>query len=115
MKKITFIFIIAIFTNCTVKNETKVIAKSFEGHSETILGIVESPNGKYILSGGEDEKAILWNKKGEIIFESDMHERSVNDVTFSPDNKRFITAGSDEIFIIWDIDGTKIKNSSLLK
>jgi WD40 repeat protein len=109
MKIVTFIFIIIVLTNCTVKNQSCTIAKSFEGHSETILGITQSPNGKYLLSGGDDQKAILWNEKGEIIFKSEVHKRAVNDVTFLPDNQRFITAGSDETFIIWNINGTKIK------
>ena len=90
------------------KAQSGVLAKSYEGHKEAILGIAQSPDGKYLLSGSDDNLAFLWNNEGKIIDTIDVHIKSVNDVIFSPDSKRFITGGSEGDFVIWNIDGTKV-------
>ena len=92
-----------------VNAQSCVIAKSFAGHKEAILGISQSPDGKYILSGSDDNLAFLWNENGKIIDTIDVHLKSVNDVVFSPDSKRFITGGSEGTFVIWNLDGTEVK------
>ena len=68
MKKNILLLSLTLIMQVTAYSQSCVISKSFEGHSEFILGIAQSLNGKYILSGSKDEKAILWNEKGEIIF-----------------------------------------------
>lgn len=47
-KLIAFLLIITL-TNCSDSNQTGKMVKVFKGHSETILGIAQSPNGKNIL------------------------------------------------------------------
>ena len=108
MKQFFLLITLIILTHSLVKSQPGEPAKSFSGHKEPILGIAQSANGKYILSGSDDNLGFLWNENGEIIDTIDVHLKSVNDVAFSPDNNRFITAGSEGSFVIWNIDGTKV-------
>jgi WD40 repeat protein len=108
MKKSILLISLIILARGIVTGQSCVLAKSFAGHKEAILGIAQSPDGKYILSGSDDNLAFLWNENGEIIDTIDVHLKSVNDVVFSPDNDRFITAGSEGSFVIWNIHGDKI-------
>jgi WD40 repeat protein len=101
----------SFFKNSGISQSAKP-DKNFTGHKEPILGIAQSPDGKYILSGSDDNLAFLWNENGVIIDTIAVHEKSVNDVAFAPDNSRFITAGGEGSFVIWNINGTKIKNGS---
>jgi WD40 repeat protein len=106
-QNILLLALIFLFTNLA-SAQTSVLAKSYVGHKEAILGIAQSPNGKYLLSGSDDNLAFLWDEDGKIIDTIDVYLKSVNDVVFAPDSKRFITGGSEGDFVIWNIDGTKV-------
>ena len=59
-----------------------------DGHSDMIWAITASRDGLFILSGGEDETAILWDAKTgkvEKKFE-DGHDSYIHDVALSADN-----------------------------
>ena len=102
------LYLLLIINMCAF-GQLPELAKSFIGHTQTIMALAESNKGKFLLSGSDDALAYLWNDQGKIILTMNDHLRSVNDVAFSPDDQRFVTAGSDRTFIIWNIDGTKIK------
>jgi WD40 repeat protein len=59
------------------------LLKSFTGHKEAILELLNS-NGKYILSGSDDNLAFLWNEYGKIINTISVRLK-VNDGFFLPD------------------------------
>jgi WD40 repeat protein len=58
-----FCLIILIYINVRAQGSDKI--KSYEAHSEMILGIAQSPNGEYLLSASDDNTAILWDKDGK--------------------------------------------------
>jgi WD40 repeat protein len=66
MKQTIILTLTLLITNL-VNAQSCVIAKTFVGHKEAILGIAQSPNGKYFLSGSDDNLAFLWNEDGKII------------------------------------------------
>ena len=49
MKPTILILTLSFLINTVVKAQSAAIAKSFTGHKEAILGIAQSPNGKYLL------------------------------------------------------------------
>src|SRR3989338_3554386 len=56
------------------------------GHSESVLSVAFSNNGKYILSGGKDKILILWDAPtGREIRKFEGHTSDVNSVAFSYD------------------------------
>jgi WD40 repeat protein len=123
--------IIAIFAACkTSETDRKSqVSESGEprlvvqlGHSGGISSAVYSPDGKYIVSGGIDDKvAILWEAStGREIRRFIGHTNQINSVAFSPDGK-FVLTGSGNDYLeekderdfsvrLWDIfNGKEVK------
>lgn len=58
----------------------------FKGHTKAVLDAQFSPDGKHVLSGGDDNRALLWNAEtGAIERTLDGHTAGVTAVAFSPD------------------------------
>ena len=68
------------------------------GHSGGISSAVYSPDGKFIVSGGIDDKvAILWEAStGREIRRFIGHTNQINSVAFSPDSKFVLTGSGGE-------------------
>lgn len=72
------------------------------GHNERVNCAVFSPDGKTIISGGEDNRIRIWNSQtGKEIQKYHEHSDGIDDIIFSPDGKRFASIASDSL-MIWD-------------
>lgn len=76
-----------------------------DGHQAATRRAIFSPDGKLLVSVGEDGKIIVWdfatrNRMATLADESGV----VTTVGFSPDGKRFATAGKSGIVSIWDAE-----------
>ena len=68
----------------------------FTEHTDSVLSVAFSPNGKLLISGGSDKTVRLWQvDKGKLIRTRAKHEAPVNTVAFSVDGKRFWSASSE--------------------
>lgn len=77
---------------CTWSQNTEVVIQS--GHYDQINGLAFSSNGKYLVSVGKDNKAILWDlRTKKEIRTLRGHTRGIVSVIFSPDDKKIITGG----------------------
>lgn len=77
-----------------------------EGHETSVYSVAYSPDGKMIVSAGDDGKIILWNpKKGMIGQPIAAHQEPIWSVRFSPDGKFFASASSDNTAKIWHRTG----------
>ena len=76
-----------------------------KGHSGGINSVSFSPDGTKVVTGSDDNLAIIWNvKTGEIIGEPlKCHSDAINSVSFSPDGTRIVTGSQDKLAIIWDV------------
>ena len=68
----------------------------FTEHTDSVLAIAFSPNGKLLVSGSSDKTVRLWQAgKGKLVRTREKHAAPVNTVAFSVDGKRFWSASSE--------------------
>lgn len=84
------------------------IKQTFDGHAGHVNSISYAMNNKYLLSGGNDGRAILWHpKSGEKIRELTGHTWKVMSVAISSDSKYALTGSNDGTTKLWDIETGK--------
>jgi len=78
--------------------------KTFQGSmAGTIHCACFSPDGRYILTGGRNKTATLWNvTTGKVLLTLKGHTDYINSVSFSPNGKTLGTACADKTAKIWD-------------
>jgi WD40 repeat protein len=86
-----------------------------KGHKSTIHCACFSSDGKYLITGSEDNTIILWSLKELKEIRSFVgHFGRVTNLTFSNDNNFIISVGCDYHLIVWDIfSGAQLKNFEL--
>ncbi len=78
------------------------------GHSGWIRACAFSPDGKRILTAGDDSTARLWEgESGKEIRRFEGHSGWIWACVFSPDGKRILTAGDDSTARLWEAKSGK--------
>ena len=79
------------------------------GHTNSVVTVVYSPDGRRILSGSTDGSVIVWDSTtGEVLFGPfTAHSVIVQSISFHPSGKTFVTGSYDETLTIWDAKDLK--------
>src|SRR5437868_4703297 len=79
---------------------------TYHGHGgdDAAVGAVAwSPDGRYIVSGGNDFTVQVWDAAtGKRLMKYSRYSDSVNTVAWSPDGKRIASASTDTTAQVWD-------------
>ena len=80
------------------------------GHTDSILDLAFSRDGKRLLSGSFDHTARLWDvQTGETLRVLHGHTDAIYAVAFSPDGERLVTGSDDHTLRLWDGAGNLIQ------
>ena len=97
---ILFIFVDCFLLEAQVKPELTIPI----GHTNSVLSACFASDDKYVVTGGEDNIAILWEvATGKEIRRFKGHTSLVLSVCLSPDGKYLLTGSSDKTARLWDV------------
>ncbi len=88
--------------------ELKALLK---GHTNGVVGLSFSPDGKKLISGSFDHDAIIWDvEHGALLHRLQGHRDFVFAVGFTPDGTRAVTGSDDNTLRLWRVsDGALLK------
>jgi WD40 repeat protein len=87
-------------------------------HDAAVLSLVFSGNSQYLLSGGEDSRALL-RRSLDGRFDADpehasfTHERPIRGLAFSPDRRWMATGSDDGLIRVWNMEKEKSRQKDL--
>jgi WD40 repeat protein len=81
---------------------------TLQGHTNTIMSVQFSPDGKKILTGSRDHTVRIWDgESGRELGKLEGHTQGVNCAHFSPDGKKIVTCAFDSTVRIWDVESRR--------
>jgi WD40 repeat protein/energy-coupling factor transporter ATP-binding protein EcfA2 len=84
--------------------ETGERLRQFVGHTNVVIAVAVSPDGRTVLTASADNSLILWDiNTGEALQRFGGHTDWVFGVVYTPDGRRAISASTDGTARVWDL------------
>ena len=88
------------------------------GHAMDVNAVRFSNDGRYLASGSDDEKILIWEIKAfnqllssteeRLTFKQTKilkgHQKIINDINWSPCDRYLVSGANDNWVLIWDIE-----------
>jgi WD40 repeat protein len=85
--------------------QTGEIVRTLSGHNAAVEVAVFSHDGKYIISGGQDDVLRLWEvASGKEVRRFTGHTGTVMSLAFTPDDCHIVSAGHDGTVRVWQVE-----------
>lgn len=88
---------------------------NFHGHSQEVCGLKWSPDDRYLASGGNDNKLIIWNKNmAKLEKKFNQHCSAVKAIDWCPYKYGYLMSGGgtqDRTLKLWNISTMSLLNS----
>ena len=76
---------------------------TLKGHTDMVVTLAFSPDGKTLVSGSKDKTLRIWNTNtGGMLRKLAGHSKGINIVAFSKDGKMIASGGEDTTVRLWD-------------
>ena len=79
------------------------------GHSKKVTCVAESPDGKWIASGAEDNSIRIWDGTNYQLVDRFLVDEAVTCVRFSPDSKWVAVADRSNVATFFKLDGKDVR------
>jgi WD40 repeat protein len=78
-------------------------------HAVDVRSVAFSPDGDYVLTGGDDNTLILWETEtGNEVRRLVGHSDSIRSIAFGPDGKTALSGSDDGTVFLWDLETGEI-------
>jgi WD40 repeat protein len=82
----------------------KLVREIYNAHSDVVLGVDFSRDGRWLASGAADKFAKVWKvANGERLFSFEGHTHHVLAVDLKADLRTLVSAGADGVVKVWDL------------
>jgi len=92
---------IGALTSEPATQNTWNLQRTLKGHSNEILAVAFSPDGKQIAFASADNRVRLWNAATGAARHVLRHSRGLYAVAFSPDGNQIVSGGGKQA-VLWD-------------
>jgi WD40 repeat protein len=76
-----------------------------KGHSSWVLALTVSPDARTVVSGGLDDRIIIWDLlsgQARLVI-NDAHSKPINSLAISPDGQFLVSGSDDDTIKVWQL------------